>query len=512
MQLFSLSISPKDATFIMKNYSLELIVFTSGAVVMILELVGARIMAPYLGTSIIVWTGLIGIVLASLSVGYAVGGKFADQGPTMGRLSIIILSSGLLIAFCTMIHRPVLSFLLDSGAGIYMNVILATTILFGPPSIGLGMITPYAVKMRIKSLETSGSAVGRMYALSTIGSIIGTFLSGFVLVAFFASTSILFFLAMVMGLLSLLAAIKPAAWAKLALMLVGALGIATVTSYRSLAQEQGFYDYDSRYSRIQIFQGYEQDSGRMVRVATTSPNRFQSAMYVDDPTELILEYTKYFKLIEHFNPDIQISLMLGGGAYSFPKYYLASLPNAEIDVVELDPLFTSLAKKHFKLNENPRMRTIHMDARSFLNTAQEKYDAIISDVFSSSYYIPFQMTTIEAVKHMYRLLTPGSVVLMNIISPVEGPNSRFFQAQYQTFAEIFPQTMAFLVDSHKNPESNQNIIIAAFKSSDPVSLESTDPEIDRMLQNVWAGDFEHSLPVLTDNFAPVDRYLIPVIN
>lgn len=496
----------------MKKYTLELIVFFSGAVVMILELVGARIMAPYLGTSIVVWTGLIGIVLASLSAGYSIGGKFADQGPTMNRLSIIILASGLLIAFSTMIHIPVLSMLMKSGLGIYINVILATTILFGPPSIGLGMITPYAVKMKIKSLETSGSAVGRMYALSTIGSIVGTFLSGFVLVAFFASTNILFFLAISMGLLSLLAAQKPATLVKYMLVLAGILGIAAVSSYRSMAQESGFYDIDSKYNRIQVFQGIEQDSGRMVRVASTSPERYQSAIYVDDPTELILEYTKYFRLIKHFNPEIESALMLGGGAYSFPKYYLQALPEAHMDVVELDPAFTRVAREHFFLEDDPRLNIIHMDARSYLNSEPGKFDAIIADVFSGSYYIPFQMTTVEAIEYMYKALNPGGVVLMNIICAAEGKNSRYFQAQFQTFEQIFPQVFAFLVDDVDKPEINQNIIIAALKSDNQAVFTNQDPELNRMLKNLWTGNFQRKLPLLTDNFAPVDRYLIPVIN
>lgn len=496
----------------MQKYILELIVFFSGAVVMILELVGARIMAPYLGTSIVVWTGLIGIVLASLSVGYSIGGKFADQGPTMNRLSIIILASGLLIAFSTMIHSPVLSMLMQSGLGIYINVVLATTILFGPPSVCLGMITPYAVKMKIKSLETSGRAVGRMYALSTIGSIAGTFLSGFVLVAFFASTNILFFLSISMGILSLIAAWKPATSAKYLLVLAGILGIAAVSSYRSMARESGFYDIDSKYNRIQVFQGIEQVSGRMVRVASTSPERYQSAIYVDDPTELILEYTKYFRLIRHFNPDIESALMLGGGAYSFPKYYLQALPEARMNVVELDPAFTRLAREHFFLEDDPRLKIIHMDARSYLNSEPGKFDAIIADVFSGSYYIPFQMTTVEAVEHMYKALNPGGIVVMNIICAAKGKHSRYFQAQFQTFEQIFPQVFAFLVDDVDKPEINQNIIIAALKSDTPAVFTNQDLELHQMLQNLWTGNFQDELPVLTDNFAPVDRYLIPVIN
>jgi spermidine synthase len=496
----------------LKKYTLELIVFCSGAVVMILELVGARIMAPHLGTSIIVWTGLIGIVLASLSLGYYFGGRYADQGATMGRLSIIILGSGFLIALCVAIQNPVLTFLSQSQTGIYLNVVLATSILFGPPSVALGMITPYAIKMKIKNLETSGTAVGRMYALSTIGSILGTFLSGFVLVAFFPSTSILFFLAIIMGLLSLMSAVRPGIPAKIALVVLGFLGIAAVSSSRSFSEQHGFYDIDSRYNRIQIYQGHEQDTERVIRVIATSPNRYQSAMYVDDPTELVLEYTKYFRLIKHFNPDIEKALMLGGGAYSYPRHFLKVLPHAGIDVVEIDPMFTRLASEHFFLEHDHRLNIIHMDARTFLNTCDMKYDALIADVFSGSYYIPFQMTTFEAVRKMHGILNDNGVVVMNIISSVKGLNSRFFQAQFKTFQEVFPQVFVFLVDGHADPEKSQNIIIAASKSESAVAMSNSHPELDSMLQNLWKGEFEHDLPILTDNYAPVDRYLIPVIN
>ncbi len=498
--------------YALQKYTLELIVFCSGAVVMILELVGARILAPYLGTSIVVWTGLIGIVLASLSIGYGLGGKYADKGPTMVRLSMIILVSGFLIAVCVLIQKPVLTFLAQSPTGIYLNVLLATTVLFGPPSVGLGMITPYAVKMKIKNLETSGSAVGRMYALSTIGSIVGTFLSGFVLVAFFASASILFFLVIIMGLLSFMASVRPVVPAKAALLVIGILGIASVNLYRGFAEEYGFFDIDSRYNRIQIYQGLDQEDGRMIRVVSTSPDRYQSAMYLDDPTELVLEYTRYFRLIKHFNPDIEKALMLGGGAYSFPKHFLKAMPHAGMDVVEIDPMFTRLARDHFFLEDNPRLSIIHQDARTFLNNCRQKYDAVIADVFSGSYYIPFQMTTKEALTGMYDILNDNGVVAMNIISSVKGLNSRFFQAQFITFQEVFPQVFAFIVDGHENPETVRNIVIVASRSDAGKSMNSEHPELDRMLQNLWRGEFEYDLPVLTDNYAPVDRYLIPVIN
>jgi MFS family permease len=175
----------------MKKYLLEAVVFLCGAIVMILEIVGARVLAPYQGTSIFVWTSLIGIILGSLSLGYWWGGKLADRNPSYRVFSLIIFIAGVVVALITFSKELLLIFIRNHFNDIRVGATIAALALFAAPSVLLGMVSPYAVKLRIDDLNTSGATVGYLYAISTIGSIIGTFLAGFVLIAYFGNTKIL---------------------------------------------------------------------------------------------------------------------------------------------------------------------------------------------------------------------------------------------------------------------------------------------------------------------------------
>ena len=180
---------------------LRVVVFVCGAVVMILELAASRIIAPYLGTSIVVWTGLIGIILGSLSLGYWWGGKIADKNANYKRLGIILAISAVLTALISY-FKPVLS-LIQNIDSLEFGAILSTLILFAPATVVLGMVTPYAVRLAIRSIDDSGKTVGNLYAISTLGSIIGTFLGGFFLISIFGNARIISILSITLALCSL---------------------------------------------------------------------------------------------------------------------------------------------------------------------------------------------------------------------------------------------------------------------------------------------------------------------
>src|SRR3989338_3386296 len=174
--------------FWQKISRLEIIVFIAGALVMILELIGSRLLAPYLGTSIFVWTALIGIVLGALSLGYYLGGRFSAKNPSLAFLCLILFLAGLAI-FLVAIFKDFILFY-STYFGVKSGAVFATIILFALPGVLLGMISPYAVRLKIKDLESSGGIAGNLYALSTIGSIVGTFLAGFYLIPTFGSNQI----------------------------------------------------------------------------------------------------------------------------------------------------------------------------------------------------------------------------------------------------------------------------------------------------------------------------------
>lgn len=491
----------------MKKGCLELVVFVCGAVVMILELVGSRILAPHLGTSLVVWTGLIGIVLASLSLGYWWGGRLADRSPNRKTLSVIALLAGLSIALTASLQAVVLQALRAAVDNIYVSAVFAATLLFGAPSVLLGMITPYAVKMKLEDLDHSGATVGRMYALSTVGSILGTFLAGFVLLAAFGCLKILVFLAGLMVGLSLLISLRPRTVAKSALLVLMGLGFWGLDSYERFMASQGVVDVDTAYNRILITEGMEVHSGRRMRIMATGPVWYQSAMYLDDPSALALEYTRFFRLVEHFRPGFRDLLMIGGGGYSFPKYLLKRVGDVKLDILEIDPAFTELAKTHFGFVPDDRVAIFHQDARTFLNRSGKTYDAVILDAFSSHYSVPFQLATVEAMHRLRERLNEDGVLVMNLISALTGPQGQFFRALHATLQAAFPTVLAFPVSHPEDGDRVQNIILVALRSGRPPGMENSDPHIQAYLDNNWKGDILRDLPILTDDFAPVERYL-----
>ena len=199
--------------------------------------------------------------------------------------------------------------------------------------------------------------------------------------------------------------------------------------------------------------------------------------------------------------------MIGGAGYSYPKEYLKTYPNAEMTVVEIDPQMTEIAKEYFRLEENPQLNIIHEDGRIFLNNADStKYDAVLMDAFGSLFSVPFQLTTIEAVEQISRVLKPDGVVIFNIGGAFEGASRRFLQAEYATYKKVFPQVFIFKVNAEKPDSEVQNLIMLASKSEQPVSFKSPDSEISRLLAHLYDKEFLTDQPILTDELAPVEYY------
>ncbi|MFZ2448421.1 MAG: fused MFS/spermidine synthase [Syntrophobacteraceae bacterium] len=481
---------------------LELVVFACGAVVMVLEMVGSRILAPFLGTSIIVWTSLIGVILGSLSIGYWWGGVKADRDPSRGSLSLIILMAAFFIAGVAVAKSFVLGFLQDHAMNIRFASAIATVVLFAPPSVLLGMVTPYAVKLKLESLEKSGNTVGRLYAISTIGSILGTFLGGFYLIAFFGSTRILYVLCIVLVLTSL-AASTGKMIAKVAALALFVLLMTAAGSYESYLAARGLHDIDTNYNRIVVYDAKSLGGGA-IRIMTTHPKAMQSAMRVEEPDLLLLPYTRFFEMAFHFKPDISRLLVLGGGGYSFPKYVLKNYPNAAVDVVEIDPRVTELARKFFFLEDDPRLTVIHEDARSALHRMSGKYDAILVDVFNSHYSIPFHLTTRETAELLREKLADDGVVMLNILSGIEGREGRFLRAEYATYKSVFEQVRLYPVADSEDESRWQNVMLVALKSGNKVDFSGRDSRFAELLSHLREKPLSDDMSPLTDDFAPVE--------
>jgi predicted membrane-bound spermidine synthase len=486
------------------------VVCVCGAVVMALEIVGSRILAPHLGTGVVVWTGLIGVVLGALSLGYWLGGRWADARPRWETLAWILFWGGMAIAATWMVQAPLLARLGGAALPLEFKAIAAALALFGPASVLLGMVTPYAVRLSLADLGHSGRTVGRLYALSTLGSIAGTFLAGFILLARFGSAQILAGLALTQMLLAtLLAAAGRRRAMGLALLAVLLALIVSLVERRS-AEGRGEVDLDTPYNRIRIHSGIEAGSNRPVRLMSTGPHWFQSAIYPDDPDDLAVPYTRFFRLHRHFKPGARSFLVIGGGGYVIPRDILQGDPLARVAVVEIDPAFTDLARRFFFLTPSPRLAVHHEDARIFLNRPGHRFDAILNDAFSSGYTIPFQLATLEAVRLMARSLSTDGVLLVNVIAAIQGRNGRFFRAYLATLEAVFPRVLVFPLATHPDRQRMGNILLVALKNPEVPELSSDDPELDACLSHLWRLPVVRDLPLLTDDFAPVEAYSLGI--
>ena len=489
------------------KFLLETTVFICGAVVMIFEIIGSRIVSPYIGTSTYVWTSLIGVILAALSLGYWLGGKLADRKPDLKILAFVIFSAGGLVALTIFLKDFVLFAIVRISLGLEFKSVITSLLLFAPASVLLGFVTPFAVKLKMLSLEDTGKTVGRLYALSTIGSILGTFAAGFFLIPFVGSTRTLYLVAAILIGLSLL--LVPFTFKKfnstvLILLFVG-IGASEAKIYY-LRHIRNYYDLDTEYSRLRIYEPEGLRNGKKTRVLAFDPYFFQSVMYLDSD-ELALDYAKFYHLLRHFKPDFQKTLLIGGAAYSFPKDYLQRYPNAEMDVVEIDPQMTEIAKKFFRLQENPRLKSFHQDGRFFLNNAQTgEYDVALMDAFGSLFTVPFQLTTIETVEQISRVLKDDGIAILNLGGAIEGKSAKFFQAEFNTYRQIFPRLHIFKVSFEEDDRQIQNIIVVACKEKNKVVLQSDDEDIKTLLANLYDKEISTEVPILTDDIAPVEYY------
>jgi spermidine synthase len=494
-------------------YLLEITVFLTGAIVMIFELAWSRILWPYFGTSIFVWTSLIGIILGSLSIGYYLGGYLADRSASYTSLSKYILYAAFAIAFTALSKDIVIIWIESFGMSEKLSMLVATSILFIPASILLGIDSPYAVKLKLENMNSSWATVGKLYALGTLGSIIGTFFTGFVLIPTLGTNKILILLVISLVLLSILLSYKKHIILKILSLLLAIVWFITLDQFQILKKlvpnAEAFIDIDTMYNRIWIYNHTDSRTGQKARVMGIN-NENHSSMFVESD-ELVNDYTRVYHLARHFAPEFQKTMMLWGAGYSFPKDFLRTYTWGQtIDVIEIDPKVTELAKQYFRLEEDPRLRIIHTDGRVYLNTTKEKYDVIFGDAFSSHYSVPYQLTTQEAVQRQYDVLTSSGVAIINLISAIEWDKGKFLRAEYHTFASVFPQVYIFQV---RDADSTgiQNLMLVALKSKNPPSFTSDDPVIQSFLDRLWKGEIAKDIPLLTDDFAPVDQYILEAL-
>lgn len=485
----------------MKNkFSLELTVFISGAIVMMLELTGSRILAPFVGTSTFIWTSLIGVILASLSLGYYHGGKKADADPSHRRLSQILFLAGICIGAVAVFNQTILHMLASYLPGIRWTAALSACLLFGPPAYLLGMVSPLAVRIRMTDVETSGSTIGRLYALSSLGSILGTFLVGFYLMSLVGSRNILFILCILCILLATLNF-------RTKDQVIALLVFMAAPFVSAFGKNQLLQIRDTDYSAVQVITAPHPYPGSpMCRILKVG-NEYSSGVYLHSDS-LAFPYMNFYKLMYHFTAHPGRVLLIGGGAGSVPKYFALRDPNMKMDILEIDPSLTRIGIEQFGFRPDENKVPIHEDGRIFLNQNQQKYDAILGDAYQSLFSIPFHLVSKEAMEKMSVSLKDNGVLIINMLSPVSGKNQDLFHSMIKTCRSVFPMVRAFRARPEMDEKKVQNIMLVCMKNDRPVFPTEMSEETKRMLSHeIKLPDAETDQGiVLRDDFAPVEYY------
>jgi spermidine synthase len=497
---------------------LNFVVFISGAVLMSLEIVGSRVLAPNFGSSIFVWGSLISVVMAALSIGYYWGGWLSAREPSYGKLLVLLLIPGILIFFLPFIYPAINDWIAGVDFGNRLNPLIACSALFLLPGIFLGTISPYVIRLAATQLHTVGSTAGTLYAVSTCGSICGTLLTAFYLIPVLGVANIIHALGITLACLSLvvvpLVRLRGVSLSRAVATVSLALGSLNLF-WPPPAWAKTILQKETFYHRIRV---EEDDEARYMYFDRT----LQSAMNLKDPTALRLIYSRYTSLGFAFRPDAKKMLIIGVGGGSIPKKVQKEFPNMEIDAVEIDPEVIKIAKDHFSIKEGKNLRLHALDGRLFLTRTQNQYDIILLDAYFTD-AIPFHLTTREFFELAQKKLTPNGIIVANLISAVTGPSGKILRAFVRTQRQIFPQTYVFAARRPDNVslDTIQNVIVVATRDKQRLDIKEIVKRaaaIDKGLfpdpiQDIAVAYFDRPIPedvpILTDDYAPTDDLLNP---
>lgn len=469
---------------------LFLLAFGSGFAVMAIEIAGARVMAPTYGLSAVPWTAVIGVILTALAVGNHLGGRLADRGSP--HLPWILAGAGLSAGF------PILLQGLPGWAlgtfGFIPGAVFSALLLFSLPVLALGMVVPWLIRMGTFSVETVGRRAGDIGAAATAGSIVGTFVTGFVLIPLFPLPILLAVTAggllALAGVAGLVVGEGPSASTLgagvVAMLLLGSIG--GVADPRILHREQ------TPHGSIWVTET-EWEDGRTVREMWQN-GASSSAEEVATGRPAHRYVVESVEILEALGAGDGRALVLGGGALTLPTEIVRRWPEARVEVVEIDPAATRLAREYFAFGDRApeaRPTVIHGEARRFLASTADRYDVIYLDVFDHLVTVPWTLVTVEALTLARERLREGGVMMANVLSPVEGRGTAFLGRALATFEEVFDEVVAVPIGaSVARPGATINVLVVAGEG--PLPLRDA-PHLESV---------DRAAPPLTDAHAPVE--------
>lgn len=522
-------------------------VFVSSAAIMMIELVAGRIIARHLGASVYTWTSVIGIVLAGIAVGNYIGGIIADKWANTRTLSLMFMCGSIMSGLISVFDRFAddLSFLWTLSWP--MRVATHVGIVFFLPTAFLGTISPVIVKMALDLGRERGRTIGDIYAWGVVGSLVGTFLAGFFMIAALGSSGVVWLVACILALMAILynKTSKPAlGWGVLSLVLAVLATSETeklrlageLLMLRPVRSPAVIYSTESNYSYIEIVKLSKEKDFRGMHLDTL----MHSQIEMDHPADFRYEYERvYAAITKRLRPSATKidSLTIGGGGYVYPRFMNTRWPEGRTDVVEIDPEVTEAAMAAFGLPRDTTINCFHEDGRVFIDRMLDAkksgkpypmYDFIYCDAVND-YSVPYQLTTLEYMKKVHELIRPDGAYLMNMIDIYEtedGKGGLFLGSIITTMKQVFPYVNVFAEGQRlTNEDGTPNKPIRALRSTYIVSgtnqpfdtsnlgpLFAPDCKIfaasETDIQNVQqrAGQL-----VLTDAYAPVENLLADVV-
>ena len=490
---------------------LAALVFVVGAASLGAEIAAARLLAPYFGASTVVWANTIGVVLVALSVGYWLGGRYADRHPSLRALCAVVLAAAVLIAAIPFVARPFLGFSVDAfdtvSVGGFAGSLFGVLVLVAVPVTLLGAAAPWAVRLAVADVARAGEVVGRLYAISTAGSLLGTMLAALVLIPLLGTQRTFLVFALVLALVGAagLGWRYVAVPAALGLALaMPAAAIKAADTGRVLFETETTQQYARVVERPDGARVLELNEGQAVH-SLYRPGRYLTGDYWDG--HLVLPFAARPR------PPRRIAI-LGNAAGTVARAYGRFFPRTAVDAVEIDAELTEIGRRWFDLR-NPRMDVFAEDARPWLERSAGGYDSIMVDAYRQP-YIPFYLATREFFELARERLAPGGTVIVNVGHP-EGA-AELERVLGRTMAAAFgpvlrwpiEPTNTLLVAARRSPDASTPHPAEHLRTVASERLRTTAPSLPRPAQPLAleaAAGLGPRLPggeVYTDDRAPVE--------
>jgi spermidine synthase len=487
-----------------RSRSLELLVFTVGAGALGAEIAAARLMAPWFGASTIVWANTIAIVLVSLSAGYALGGRLADRDPRREGLARIVMMASVLLAIVPFVSGPFLRLasraVAQLNAAVFVGSLVGVGVLIAIPLLLIGMVSPYALRLAVGAVDATGRTAGRLYAISTMGSLVGTFLAALLLIPFVGTRRTF----LIFAAATALAAVPLARWRiRAAVVPVAILGLIAVPPGAIKTADTGggrvIWEAETQYQYARVLQApdgertLELDEGYAVH-SVYRPGRWLTGNYWDEMLAL--------SLAGGHAPPRSVAI-LGDAAGTSARQIGHYFPRTRIDAVELDGELTKVGREFFDL-AGPNLHTYTADARPWLYATTRRFDVIMVDAYRQP-YIPFYLTTKEFFTLVRNRLQPGGLVIVNVAQP-QGSTS---------LERVLGATMRAAFGANavwRDPSQRINTMLVGTTSTDPATRlrAATAARLPADLEPLVQNAADRLAPALTggqvftDDRAPVE--------